>query len=319
MSEFPLVSVICLCYNHSSWVEEAVLSVLNQTYPNIEIIVADDASQDGSPEKIRKLNETYPELKMLLFTENRGNCKTFNDALKQTSGDFVIDFSTDDVMISDRIEKQVNLFSKLDQSYGVVFTDATTIDGKGKILRHHYEYLFKEGLLKTIPEGDVYRYVLTTYFIASPTMMVKKAVFDKLGGYDEALAYEDFDFWVRSARYFKYAFLNERLTLIRRIPHSLSTGWYKKGDKQVHSTYLVCRKAVELSSSNEDIAALIHRIRYELKQAVFSNYRYEAGLFYSLLKESRAVKSADTFLFYLSRINFPLSWLRRLYLAIRYR
>ncbi len=54
-----------------------------------------------------------------------------------------------------------------------------------KSFREHYNYLFDQGLLDRVPEGDVYRDVLTTYFIAAPTMLVKKKVFDVIGGYDE--------------------------------------------------------------------------------------------------------------------------------------
>ncbi|MDP4680807.1 MAG: hypothetical protein NWS46_10620, partial [Cyclobacteriaceae bacterium] len=64
----------------------------------------------------------------------------------------------------------------------------------------------------------------------------------ELNGYDEKLAYEDFDFWIRSSRKWQYQYQSEILTKIRKTVGSLSSRVYSKNDKQLHSTYLVCKK-----------------------------------------------------------------------------
>jgi hypothetical protein len=139
-----------------------------------------------------------------------------------------------------------------------------------------------------------------------------------MGGYDEKLAYEDFDFWVRSSRIFKYKFLNEKLTRIRRLAKSLSAGAYMQGDKQLHTTYLVCRKALDLNKNAEDHAALVHRVRYELRHSVFTGNFTEAGLFYRLLKTMKGKRMIDRTLYGLSVLRIPLSFLRKIYHDIRY-
>ncbi len=204
----PLVSIVCLCYQHKPFVRQAVESVIHQSYTPLQIIVADDCSNDGSVAEIQKLKVEYPFLELLLLPENFGNCKAFNKAYKLVKGEFVIDFATDDIMLPDRIEKQVQYFEKCDPKVGVVFTDATYINEKGEFLRNHFEYLFHKNLIRHIPQGDVYRDILSTYFIPGPTMMVRREVLDRLGGYDEELTYEDFDFWVRSAHEYHYVFLD---------------------------------------------------------------------------------------------------------------
>jgi len=314
----PLVTVVCLCYNHANYLREAVESVLNQTYKNIQIIIVDDASTDGSVIEIERLVKHYPSIELLLLKQNVGNCKAFNSALGLIKGDFVIDFATDDVMSADRIEKQVNFFKTLDNSTGVVFTDAIYIDAEGKLLRYHYEYLFRKKLLNHVPQGDIYRDVLATYFIASPTMMMRREVLEALKGYDEILSYEDFDFWIRSSRYFNYAFLNERLTKIRKTDHSMSAGWYVPGDSQLYSTYLVCKKAQKLNRDRGDSEALITRVRYELRQSVFSENRREAGLFYVLLVELGGNRLIDLIFIIVNKLHLPLSWLRNIYQGIRF-
>jgi len=318
MVSHPLVSVVCLCYNQERWLEEAVESVINQTYKNIQLILADDASTDHSAVKMAQLKKKYPDIEVLLIKVNKGNCTAFNEAYKIVKGDFVIDFAADDVMLPDRIEKQVQFFNTLDSSYGVVFTNADYIDGEGKFIRNHFNHLFKTGLLNNIPEGDVYADVLARYFIPSPSMLVKREVFDKIGGYDESLVYEDFDFWIRSARLYKYGFLNESLTKIRRTGASMSSGWYKQGDKQLHSTYLVCRKAIALNRDDNEKEALLKRIRYELRQSIFSQNHKEADLFFGLLNELDSVNNSDRILEMINKVKFPTQWLRRLYHGVRF-
>jgi glycosyltransferase involved in cell wall biosynthesis len=316
--EKPLVSVICLCYNHRRFVREAVESVLNQSYKNIQVIVADDASTDNSVEEIQSLKALYPSIELLLLPKNLGNCKAFNEALKLARGEFVIDFATDDVMMPDRIERQVAFFGRLTLTVGVVYTDAVYINEDGKFIRNHFEYLFHKELISHIPQGDVYRDVLTTYFIPGPTMMIRREVFATLGGYDESLSYEDFDFWVRSSRIYRYAFLNERLTSIRKLKSSMSAGLYVPGDKQLRSTYLICKKAQQLNRDKGDEQALITRVRYEFRQSVLSGNHAEALLFYDLLKELKGVRWAERTLKLFDHPGIPLAPLRKLYHRIKY-
>lgn len=309
----PLVSVICLCYNHESFVREAIESVLNQTYSNIQLIIVDDFSQDGSASVIQQLVSQHNQLTFLHLPSNVGNCAAFNKGLAQAKGEFVIDFATDDVMLPDRIEKQVNSFSKLDSSYGVVFTNADYIDSNGKKLRNHQEHLCSKGLISEVPEGNVFRDVLTRYFICSPTMMIRKIVLDQMNGYDENLVYEDFDFWVRSSRNFKYAYSNEVTTKVRRTGNSMSSGWYEQGDKQLHSTYLVCKKAIALCRDEQDKEALLWRVRYEFKQAIFSGNSEEAKLFGELEKEIGGHDLQFYMFNFLSWLPVPWSWVRKKY------
>jgi glycosyltransferase involved in cell wall biosynthesis len=315
----PLVSVVCLCYNQEQFVREAVSSVLLQSYKPIQLILVDDASTDLSASVIRGVKNDHPHIECLLLEKNLGNCAAFNRALTLAKGKYVIDFAADDVMTPDRIEKQVRFFETLDDSYGVVFTDAEYINETGAHLYNHFEALFKKGLLKEIYQGDVYANLLSTYFVASPTMMVRTSVMIELGGYDEQLSYEDFDFWIRSSRNYKYAFLNERLTKIRKRTRSMSTGWYKQGDRQLYSTYLVCKKALLLNRKHEDMLALRTRLEFEIRQAVFSQNNDQAKLFYSLLKEIRMLTIPYRMLITINELKLPLSFLRNWYHAWRYK
>jgi glycosyltransferase involved in cell wall biosynthesis len=318
MTDAPLVTVICLCYNHERFLEEAVLSALQQTYPRIQIIIVDDASTDNSAHVIANLLKRYPTIESYRLPKNVGNCRAFNVGLSHARGEFIIDLATDDVMLPDRVERQIEQFQTLDESYGVVFSDAEYISENGKFVRNHFGYLFDKRLLTGVPQGNIYREVLSTFFIPPPTMMVRKKVFDLLDGYDENLAYEDFDFWVRSSRNFKYGFLDIITTRIRISQTSLSKQLYRKGDKQLHSTYLVCEKAAALNRTEEENESLAKRVTYELRHSVFSDNKEEAKLFSALLEKLGKFDWTSAALTRLNNVGLPLAPLRNFYHRIRY-
>ncbi len=257
----PLVSVICLCYNHAKYIEEAILSVLDQTYSHVELIVVDDASADASAEVINRLMQSHARIKFIQLEENVGNCKAFNIGFAASSGAYVIDFAADDVLLPNRIEVGVRAFEKLDAAYGVQFSDAILIDKNGHTFGLHSD----KHPHKKIPEGEIYRHVISQYFICAPSMLIKREVLEELGGYDEKLAYEDFDFWVRSSRRFKYVYVPQPLVKRRVLDNSLKSNQFQRGSKQLASTYEICKKIKALNENEKENAALVNRLRYELK------------------------------------------------------
>ncbi|MEA5401570.1 glycosyltransferase [Arcicella sp. DC2W] len=266
----PIVTVIALCYNHSKFLVESLSSVLHQTYKAIQLIVVDDASEDDSQQKILTFLQDYPAVQWIFNEKNTGNCKSFNQALFLAKGKYIIDLSTDDVLEKTRIEKQVRYFESLSDSHGVVFSNAIFIDEQGKILRTLYDKN------QSIPEGNIYSKLIEQSFVLPSTMMVKKEVLEELKGYDETLAYEDFDFWIRSSRNWEYAYLPEILTYQRVVSASLSSKFIQKKNQLVISTVKVCAKIQSLNRNETENKSLIKRLYLVLKQCVFTE-NFEAG------------------------------------------
>lgn len=267
----PIVTVIALCYNHSTFLVESLSSVLRQTYQAIQLIVVDDASEDDSQHKILAFLKDYPTVQWTFNENNIGNCKSFNQALLLAKGKYIIDLSTDDVLEKTRIEKQVRYFESLSNSHGVVFSNAIFIDEHGKTLRTFYNEN------QSIPEGDIYSKLIEQSFILPSTMMIRKEVLDSLKGYDETLAYEDFDFWIRSSRNWEYAYLSEILTFQRKVSTSLSSRFIQKKNLLVVSTVKVCAKIQSLNRDETENKALIKRLYLVLKQCAFTE-NFEAGV-----------------------------------------
>ncbi len=255
----PLVTVICVCYNQSRFVIEAMDSVVKQTYSKVELIVIDDGSTDGSGKVIKKWMINHPEATLILNGKNIGYCKTFNKAFRLARGEFIIDLSADDVLMANRVEQGVQLFKQSGEEYAVTFSDAQFIDERGNPIRLHSEKYPHE----TIPQGDLYREVIQRYFICSPTMMIRKMVLDVLEGYDESLAFEDFDFWIRASRNFKFIYSPEVLVKKREVAGSMSKKQFNRSNPQRWSTLEVCKKIKSLNRTEDEHQALRKRLIYE--------------------------------------------------------
>ncbi len=257
----PLVTIICICYNHARFVEQALDSVFAQTYDNLELIVIDDGSSDGSTKLIKRWIASHPNTTLLINAKNLGYCKTFNKAFAISKGSFCIDLAADDILLSHRVEAGVKALTDAGAEYGVTFSDAEHVDEHGKYLRLHSE----KHPHSSITSGDVYKDVIDRYFICSPTMMFRREVVERLNGYDETLAYEDFDFWVRAARTFKFIYSPQVLVKKRSVANSMSKNQFTRAGDQRWSTLRVCEKIRDLNRTPEEGKALKRRVWYELK------------------------------------------------------
>jgi len=263
-TSLPLVSVIVVCYNHERFVREAIQSVLDQTYPNIELIVVDDGSTDSSVSIIQSMGVTLIDLKT-----NRGYCTAFNAGWRASKGDFIIDLAADDMLATYRVMVGIDEFMKRDESFGVQYGDAHYIDEAGTIIDYH------ERKFKPRPDGYVYSELIRRYFICAASMMSRRSVLTTLNGYDESLTYEDFDFWVRSARHFKYFHIPGVYIDKRIVKGSLSEKQFMRGSPQQISTYKVCEKILGMNRTLGEHMALRERVKYEMRKAVM---RMELGL-----------------------------------------
>jgi glycosyltransferase involved in cell wall biosynthesis len=271
----PLVTVICVCYNHARFVTEALDSVMEQTYQPIELIVIDDGSTDGSPKIIKQWIAAHPETVLLLNGTNIGYCKTFNKAAALAKGKYLIDLSADDILLPERIAIGVQSLESNPQA-GVTFSDAEHVNETGVKISLHSDRFPHH----TIPSGDIYTDVIERFFICSPTMMFSHEVFKELGGYDETLEYEDFDFWIRSSRKYHYVYTPVVLVRKRKVNGSLSGSQFKIRSTHSLTTFKVCEKIKQLNRTEQERKALNSRIIYEMKMNLrLLNFKMVANFF----------------------------------------
>jgi glycosyltransferase involved in cell wall biosynthesis len=305
------VTVICTCYNQQPFIKECLQSVVNQTYTNIQLIVIDNASTDGSSWVVKEFMRDYPDIIFMPNISNIGLCAAFNKGLEKATGKYIIDLAADDVMVVDRVQKQVQEFEKLPADYAVVFSNASYVDEKGKQIGFHYS--LNKQRRAAVPTGNVYKEILRRYFICTPTIMMRKSVLFKLGGYDESLSYEDFDFFIRSAHSYKYHYLDEVLMRKRVVRASLGKQFYSVGNTMLDSSWKVCNKAYDLNHSQEEFDLLALRIREFIKKCFVAQDADSALKFRKLLNYIEEPGWKTDALVWLCRLRLPVNGLYQLY------
>ena len=189
----PLVTTIIPSYDHARYVGNAIESVLAQDYPNVELIVIDDGSSDGSHDVIRAYAHD-PRVTAILNTENRGQSFVFNRALEASTGAFVQLLPSDDWYLPHKTRLQVERFLASDAQTGVVYARG----------RRFFE--------DTGETHDV-RYPVTPPF--------RREVFD-VAPMDETLRAEGEAVYVRIALHYEFAHVDEFVAVMR--DHSYNVG-----------------------------------------------------------------------------------------------
>ncbi len=178
---FPLVSIIIPCYNQALFLEEAVNSVLNCTYPNFEIIIVDDGSHDHSAKIALKIHEKNPEIIHVIMQENAGASKARNVGIKAASGKYVLPLDGDDKISENYIQRAVEVLEK-NQDVKVVYCEAKKFGNESGYLK-----------LKTFS-----RKALALDNMIFVSALYRKNNWEECGGYDPRMTWgsEDWEFWI---------------------------------------------------------------------------------------------------------------------------
>ena len=216
MQTGPLVSVIATCYNHERYVEECLESIRNQTYENVQLIIVDDCSTDRSVKVIRSwLARTGTPATLITHRVNRGICRSRNDAHRRARGRYLSMIATDDTWVPDKLAIQVPMMESLPADVAVLYGDATTMDENSATRPEMVIDLY--GYLDSFPDGWVFDDLLRGNFVTSLTALVRRRCIDAVGGYDEALIYEDWDLWLSTQPSLP---VRLRSAGLRAVPHT---------------------------------------------------------------------------------------------------
>lgn len=227
MSKKGLVSIIIPCYNHENFLDDCIKGVLEQSYKDIEFLICDDCSPDGSYQKIKsyekELRERFSRVEIFLNEENQGVTKNINRMLSIAEGEFIKIIASDDAMLPNAIEQAVTYLNSNPDVDILVCNGAKIAEDQ-----HHGSYQFGEPIYKEPLKLDSERlieeiFILNT--ISAPAAIVKKSVFEELGYYDEDIAIEDLEYWLRalSKKTIKFDYLDIPLVLYRVNENSMSS------------------------------------------------------------------------------------------------
>lgn len=167
--ENNLISVAMATYNGEKYLREQLESIYNQTYKNIEVIVNDDCSTDGTVKILHEFHIKYG-LKYQINSQNQGFVLNFQKALVQCSGDFIALADQDDIWLPNKLE---TLLYEIN-GYSMICTDAILIDDKGKQL--HPSLKLYQNIY--IPEKDMLQYLVYNNFATGCTCFLNKDLLD---------------------------------------------------------------------------------------------------------------------------------------------
>ena len=279
----PLLSIIALCYNHEQFLD-AALDSLSGLPDWVEVLVADDASTDSSAGLLQNWQQKQPSWTFVFNKVNQGNCKTFNHLLSKASGDWILDFATDDVLLPHQLTDWIRTAQRHPEC-GFCYADAEIFyqdDGPKRLHSALYP-------VQHFPEGMILPRLFGAHFICPPAVLFSKKAIDHVRGYNEALSYEDLDIWIRIARHFPVYRHPEPVIAYRKHPDSMSASISRnRNRKHLQSTITILKYSndwKELQTGNHHLVAFI---RYHLRLSFYLQLPEEAKILYQILHQKTA-------------------------------
>jgi glycosyltransferase involved in cell wall biosynthesis len=247
----PFVSFIALSFNHSKFLIETLNSIKTQSnHIDFEIIITDDSSKDNSVELIQDWvaqNKNEIKIQTLFNSENIGLCKTLNCAIGLAKGQWIKPIACDDILENNYLESIFKLIIK-DDSIGLVCTDMSHINNNGIKIRESNWTYNQTDISNTIV--NEFNNLLRAQYLNAPTLFFKRELWEKLGGYDESLIFEDWDFLLRAKKITKFAAIKESLVRYRMHENNMHLN-FKTNDRYLTDTILLLKK--QLSKENKSI------------------------------------------------------------------
>lgn len=264
MSHSPgRVSVLIPLFNRAKYIEETLNSALSQDYDNFEIIVVDDGSTDGGDCLVESFVASG---KVRLIRHpggaNLGQSVSLNLALSLATGEYVAILDSDDVFLPGKLRHQVNYLSA-HPDVGLVYGMGLGIDAKGKEI---YKILSE----RHSEANDPNNILLDCYFHLPVGSLVRKSVYDQVGGFDTSLrAGQDHDMLIRMAEVTSFAFQPERVYSYRRHGESISSNGL---ERRWRNALVILKKAVaRYPYRKSTIRKRRAVINFRLAQALFNS------------------------------------------------
>lgn len=214
-----LVSVIIPSYNHEKYIEKCIMSVINQTYKNLEILVMDDNSKDNSKKILKNIKDS--RLKVYYSNKNKGTVRTINELTKKCKGEYIAIIGSDDIWEKNKISKQVSYLEK-NLDIGAVFTATEIIDENDNLYENDAAFNDNVFCNDNMSSGKRMRIFFEKgNHLCHSSSLIRSSVIKKIGFYD--ITYRqlhDYEYWVRLVNECNIHILNEKLVKYRRFKNS---------------------------------------------------------------------------------------------------
>ena len=247
----PLVSVIIPTYNRKKTISRSIQSVLNQTYENIELIIVDDGSTDGTKELVI---EKYGDA--VVYVENqrkKGPSGARNYGVQIANGEYIAFQDSDDEWNEKKLERQMEIL--------LTNTDIKMVYCEIKRYR-------EEEFLDTRPDpqmpveqkqGNLFSYLILQPLIGTPTMLVDKEAFTSVGGFEETLgSLVDYEFSIRFSHEFLIGFAEDTYVKAYNSEGSVCKRWKEATETRIHILQKWYAEYASLNLSRQMVALIIY-------------------------------------------------------------
>ena len=222
--DFGLVSVIMAAYNAEKTIEQSINSVLNQTYPAVELLVVDDYSQDRTVKLVENIMARDNRVRLIYNKENSGVSYTRKHGLEEAKGAWIAILDSDDIWAPEKLEKQIILQKKMNAD--LLFTGSAFMDSDGQPIDWYLH----------APSEVTYRHLLKQNVLSNSSSLVRKELYEKHYAVGDGM-HEDFAVWLGILKEGKKAYGVDEQLLTYRIAKSSKSGNKIKAAKMNWNTY----------------------------------------------------------------------------------
>lgn len=208
------VSVVIPAYNSLNFLPQALASVRAQTFKDFDIIIVNDGSSDGTEAWLAQQEDSRLHI---IHQPNQGASQARNAGIQWSEGEYIALLDADDLWAPTKLEKQVACL-EAQPEVGLVHTAIRYIDQQGKDLQHG---------LNVRGEGSIWEEVVLNMPVrCGSTPLIRRSCFTEVGNFETSLQFsEEWDMWIRIARRFHFAIINEPLVFYRQHEHNMTKGY----------------------------------------------------------------------------------------------
>lgn len=228
-NELPQVSVVMPAYNAERTISEAIISVLNQTFTDFELIIINDCSKDSTERIVKDLVQNDKRIILLQNKKNSGVSFSRNFGVSIAQGEWIAFLDSDDIWRTDKLEKQLDIIKKHTNAV-LSYTASAFIDSEGN----------PSGYVMEAEEKTTYSTLLRRNLVSCSSAMVKASVMKKIQMPSDKM-HEDYYVWLTILKADQYAYgVNEPLLIYRLSSKSKSSNRVKSA-KMIYNTYRAVR------------------------------------------------------------------------------
>lgn len=226
----PLITVVMPNYNGHRFVEQAIDSVLSQTYQNYELLIVDDCSKDDSLQMIRHKAQSDSRIRVIALTQNAGVANARNVGIREAKGQYIALLDNDDLWTEDKLERQLAIAEK---GADIVYCSYDFIDEQNKSVKKPF----------IVPRQTSFDKMLASNVISCSTSLIKTELM-QAHPFNPEFYHEDYVLWMELLRVCPAAYGDQKVLMhYRQVTGSRSN----KKDNAAKERWNTYRKALKLS------------------------------------------------------------------------